>query len=142
MSKILALILAIFGMAPEAKAAATYFAELAPDNTVIRVIVVSPGDAKTEAEGIAFCQQLFGGRWVQTFQDGQRGKYAGKGESYDPVLDTFLSRKPAPSWSLDVATKSWKPPIAEPKDGKLHRWREDLGAWEVIELGKKLEVIP
>ena len=47
-----------------------------------------------EAEGIAFCQSLFGAdtEWAQTSYSGSfRGKYAGIGDTYDPTKDEFIS---------------------------------------------------
>ena len=47
-----------------------------------------------EAEGIAFCQSLFGAEteWAQTSYSGAfRGKYAGIGDTYDATKDEFIS---------------------------------------------------
>jgi hypothetical protein len=80
-----------------------HFAELTSDNRVVRVIVVGNPDCldenggESEAVGIAFCQQLFGAdtRWVQTSYNASfRGKYAGVGDTYDPVADVFVAPEP------------------------------------------------
>ena len=55
------------------------------DGTVVRVLC-SPV--------VGSCAANFGGTWVQTFKNGQRGKYAGIGDIYDPVTDTFTSPEP------------------------------------------------
>ena len=75
-----------------------HFAELDENNVVKRVIVVANKDTadvngnESEAIGVAFCQKLFGGTWKQTSYNGNiRGKYAGIGDKYDPVTDTFVS---------------------------------------------------
>ncbi|NBS68969.1 hypothetical protein EBT31_08640 [bacterium] len=77
-----------------------HFAELAPDNTVIRVIVVGNQDCldsdgkESEVAGIAFCQQLFGAdtRWIQTsYSNSFRGVFAGIDFTYDPDTDTFVA---------------------------------------------------
>lgn len=68
-----------------------HFAQL-NGTTVSQVIVVNNeviGNAKGlkgEAEGVAFCQSLFGAetQWAQTSYSGAfRGKYAGVGDTFD-----------------------------------------------------------
>ena len=68
-----------------------HFAQL-NGQTVTQVIVVNNeviGNAKGldgEAEGIAFCQSLFGAetQWAQTSYNASfRGKYAGIGDTFD-----------------------------------------------------------
>lgn len=73
-----------------------HFAELDENNRVLRVLVVSNDDAPdpapdNEALGIAFLESLgLGSNWKQTSYSGSfRGKYAGIGDVYDPVTDTF-----------------------------------------------------
>lgn len=75
-----------------------HFAELDPGNTVLRVVVIGDTDClddqgtDSEAVGIAFCQSLFGGRWIQTSYNGRRrGKFAAIGDTYDPESDVFRS---------------------------------------------------
>ena len=76
-----------------------HFAELDPNNVVLRVLVVSNDDTtdangqEQEALGVTFLQGLFGAdtRWVQTSYNATiRGKYAGIGDTYDSMTDTFL----------------------------------------------------
>jgi hypothetical protein len=74
-----------------------HFAEIDLNNVVKQVIVVNNEElldngTESEVKGIAFCQSLFGGKWVQTSYNGNfRGKYAGSGDIYDPVEDVFKS---------------------------------------------------
>lgn len=77
-----------------------HFAELDANNIVLRVLVVSNDDItdengqEQEHLGISFMQGLLGPdtRWVQTSYNGNfRGKYAGIGDTYDPVADVFVS---------------------------------------------------
>jgi hypothetical protein len=77
-----------------------HFAELDSSNVVLRVLVVSNDDITDEAGqeqeqlGVTFLQQLFGAdtRWVQTSYNANfRGKYAGIGDTFDPVQDIFTS---------------------------------------------------
>ena len=76
-----------------------HFAQLNGDK-VTQVIVISNeeiGNASGldgEAEGIAFCQSLFGAdtQWAQTSYNASfRGKFAGIGDTYDPTKDEFIS---------------------------------------------------
>lgn len=50
---------------------------------VVAEVIVAPS--------AAWCTQTLGGLWVETFTDGTRGKFAGPGDLYDPVLDAFVS---------------------------------------------------
>ena len=74
-----------------------HFAELDDKNYVLRVVVVDNDDLldengqESEAKGIARCQELFGGKWVQTSYNANfRFKYAGVGDYYDEELDRFV----------------------------------------------------
>lgn len=75
-----------------------HFAQLDENNVVMQVIVVNnaelldESEQESEAKGIAFCQSLFGGTWKQTSYNANfRGKYAGVGDKYDPVVDEFVT---------------------------------------------------
>jgi hypothetical protein len=74
-----------------------HFAQIDQNNVVIQVIVVNNNvllnnGVENEEFGIQFCKNLFGGNWVQTSYNANfRGKYAGIGDSYDPVEDKFVS---------------------------------------------------
>ena len=74
-----------------------HFAQINSDNVVEQVIVVNnevlldSEGVEQEALGIAFCQELLGGTWVQTSYNANfRGKYAGLGMVYDSVKDEFV----------------------------------------------------
>jgi hypothetical protein len=75
-----------------------HFAELDPDNIVIRVVVVANEDMadangqEQEALGKAFLRRLLGGgRWIQCSYNGNfRGCYPGPGFTYDPTADVFV----------------------------------------------------
>lgn len=91
-----------------------HFAKLDDTNTVTEVIVVHNNElldngVESEAKGIAFCQSLFGGNWVQTSYNGSiRKNYAGIGYSYDAVRDAFIPPKPTEGeWVLDEDTCNW-----------------------------------
>jgi hypothetical protein len=116
-----------------------HFAELDGTNTVLRVVVVHNEDIKTpsgyesEEMGIGFCQNLFGGTWIQTSYNGKiRKNFAGIGFTYDAERDAFIPPKPVwnPSWVLDEDTLTWTFPIPEPTiDRHLYRWEESTVSW-------------
>lgn len=91
-----------------------HFAELDETNVVKQVIVVNNNEllddgVESEAKGIAFCQSLFGGNWVQTSYNGNiRKNYAGIGFTYDPIRDAFIPPKPLEGeWILDENICQW-----------------------------------
>jgi hypothetical protein len=78
-----------------------HFAELDENNVVLRVVVVDNKDTsdangvEKEHIGAAFCERLFGGRWVQTSYNGKfRKRFAGKGMVYLPEYDQFALPNP------------------------------------------------
>lgn len=58
---------------------------------VVNNEVLHDKDGKeSEVIGVKFCQDTFGGEWVQTSYNANfRGKYAGLGDVYDADTDTF-----------------------------------------------------
>ena len=109
-----------------------HFAQLDENNVVTQVIVVNNAElldngTESEAKGVAFCELLLGGRWVQTSYSGNiRRRFAGVGFAYDPQADVFLSPQPFPSWTLD-ANHNWQPPTPMPEGN--HIWDEATLAW-------------
>jgi hypothetical protein len=75
-----------------------HFAQVS-DNVVRNVIVVNNSDCgggefpESEPIGQAFIAAIgIEGDWLQTSYNGNfRGQYAGKGMTYDPTLDEFVS---------------------------------------------------
>jgi|TARA_R110000868_G_C10871601_1_gene762310 hypothetical protein len=123
-----------------------HFAEIDSNSLVLRVVVVSNADTaladgkETESIGIAHCQKLFGGTWVQTSYNGNfRKNYAGVGSTYDSTRNAFYSPKPFNSWVLNESTCVWEAPVALPSDSgegdppKMYRWDEDSTSWVVEE---------
>jgi hypothetical protein len=118
-----------------------HFAELAQDDTVLQVIVVSNNDVnnlpfpESEPVGIAFCQSLLGPdtRWAQTSYNANfRYNYAGIGYTFDPTPapnGAFIPPKPYPSWLLDTNTFQWEPPVPYPTDGGIYTWNEETQTW-------------
>jgi hypothetical protein len=98
-----------------------HFAELDENNVVKQVIVVNNNELldengnELEAKGIAFCQSLFGGNWVQTsYNRNFRKNFASTGFVYDSIRDAFYASQPYSSWILDEELCVWKSPVAMP----------------------------
>lgn len=112
------------------------FAELDDNNVVLRVVCIHNNECldengqEVEALGVAFCQGLFGGNWIQTSLNGTiRKQFAGIGYTYDSERDMFIGEKPFPSWILNEETAKWEPPVEYPEVGQLYFWNEDLVQW-------------
>ena len=115
-----------------------HFAELDENNVVLRVIVVANEDTadeegtEVEAIGIAFCENLLGGRWLQTsYNDNARANYAGPSGTYDPDNDVFLDPNPYDDWVTDDNFQ-WVPPVPKP-DGELWFWDQQNSEWAELE---------
>jgi hypothetical protein len=115
-----------------------HFAELDESNIVTQVIVVHNNElldngVESEAKGIAFCQSLFGGNWVQTsYNNNIRKQYASTGYTYDSVNDVFISPSPFASWTLDE-NFDWQAPTPYPQDENNYLWDEDTTSWVVLD---------
>ena len=69
----------------------SHWAELDSNNIVLRVLVGDNNDPNGD-EGYQWFVDNLGGTWVQTSYNANfRGKYAGVGDIYDPITDTFIS---------------------------------------------------
>jgi hypothetical protein len=118
-----------------------HFAQLNEENLVTQVIVVANQDTadqdgvENEAIGIEFCNNLLGGRWVQTSYNANiRKNYAGIGYKYDATLDAFIPPQPFESWTLNEETAQWEAPTPYPDDGKRYSWDEATTSWvEIVE---------
>jgi hypothetical protein len=111
-----------------------HFAELNPNNVVLRVIVVATEDNsdadgnEKEYIGAAFCERLLGGRWKQTSYNGNiRKNFASIGGTYDEQRDAFIGVKPYSSWVLNEDTCKWEAPTPQPNG--LFTWDESTQAW-------------
>jgi hypothetical protein len=120
-----------------------HFAELAENNLVVRVIVVSNDDClgadgeESEAVGVAFCQGLLGAdtRWKQTsYNNNFRRQHAGIGYTYNELLDVFVEPQPYPSWALDASTATWLPPVERPSAPDVYAlvWDEENKEWDAV----------
>lgn len=112
-----------------------HFAQLNETNKVIQVIVVNndvllDNNIESEEKGIAFCQSLFGGTWIQTSYNATiRKNYAGIGYTYDSIRDAFIPPKVYASWILDENTCQWIAPIVMPDDGGIYAWSDKIVNW-------------
>jgi hypothetical protein len=112
-----------------------HFAQLDENNTVLQVIVVNNNDClldgvETESVGIAFCQNLLGGTWVQTSYNATiRKNYAGIDYTYDSQRDAFIPPQPFPSWLLNEQICQWEAPTLYPSDDKQYKWDEATTSW-------------
>jgi hypothetical protein len=99
---------------------------------VEQVIVAEQDFINTLPDATDWIQTSYNTRANQHLLGGTplRGNYAGVGYIYDAVHDVFYAPQPFPSWSLDSATWTWQPPVAEPQDGKLYNWNESTGDWD------------
>lgn len=119
-----------------------HFAELNANNVVLRVIVVHNNElmengGESEIKGIAFCQSLFGGNWMQTSYNATfRKNYASEGFTYDAQRDAFIPPKPFASWLLNEDTCRWNPPVPYPTDGKRYKWDESIVNWVEVTLSE------
>ena len=113
-----------------------HFAQLDENNIVVQVIVVANAELidsgfESESKGIAFCESLLGGRWVQTSYNGSiRKQFAGIGYRYDAEANVFVVPQPFPSWTLDP-NQDWQPPTPKPQG--LHDWDEDTLTWMPVQ---------
>ena len=125
-----------------------HFAKINKEHIVTQVVEVADAVATTEANGIKFLRDLHkepDATWVQTFTDGTRKHYAGKGFTYNATEDAFLEPRPFPSWHLDKTTYTWKSPAGDvpktfddglvQKDGStplgdLYHWNELKKIWD------------
>tara|TARA_Y100001972_G_C7407592_1_gene211477 strand:+ start:88 stop:474 length:387 start_codon:yes stop_codon:yes gene_type:complete len=124
------------------------FAKIDENNIVLEVVLVNDEIAKTEEDGINFLKDLYkdnNQRWVQTFDDGTRANFAGKGFKYILSEDVFIPPQPYPSWVLKKPEYIWESPIGDPpetyddgltqKDGEtplgdFYSWNEQKKIWE------------
>jgi hypothetical protein len=94
-----------------------HFAKLNENNVVTQVIAVDNNElldngVESESKGIAFCENLFGGRWIQTsYNSTIRYNYAGIDYTYDENNDAFVEPMLTCGHSeltLNTATYRWE----------------------------------
>ena len=107
------------------------------NSVVQQVIVVHNNEllvdgVEVESKGAEFCNNLFGGTWIQTSYNNRiRKQYAGIGSTYNADADVFISASPFPSWTLD-GNHDWQPPTPMPIDSKKYSWNETELEWVAL----------
>lgn len=92
------------------------FAELDDNNMVVRVLNVDESmcldenGKHSEAKGINYMTDLFGGRWIETHERGTRRNIAGVGMKYFPDRDAFMHTDPPSEWYEVGESGEWKRP--------------------------------
>lgn len=108
-----------------------HFARLDENNFVTEVLVIGNQDIldkngqESEEVGIQFCKNLFGQNtnWVQTsYNKNFRKRFASFGRKYIPETDIFADVQPYPSWTYNITTDEWEPPIPKPQDSDNYTW--------------------
>ena len=132
-----------------------HYAKLGANNKVIAVHVVADKDClnadgiEDEEVGRQFLERVHSWPlWKKTSYNTIknthrlggtpfRGNYAGMGMTYDEDNDIFITKKPYPSWVLNVAEARWQSPIGDApaiseEEHLTHRyvWNESTGAWD------------
>lgn len=98
-----------------------YYAEIDQNNIVLRVLVADQ----------AFINTL-SGTWVQTDISGVSPiNFAGKGFTYSPERNAFISPKPFNSWTLNETTCTWEAPVAKPNTASRYGWNETTLSWDL-----------
>jgi hypothetical protein len=111
-----------------------HFAQLDENDTVLQVIVVhnnellDENNVEQEANGIAFCENLMGGRWVQTSYNGTtRKNFAAIGYTYDAVRTAFIPPKPeGDGWALNEDTCVWHNAALEAEEAAREAARQEI----------------
>lgn len=110
-----------------------HFAQLDENNIVTQVIVVHNNEllvdgVEQEAKGIAFCESLFGGIWIQTsYNRNIRKNFAGIGFTYDAQRDAFIAPQPeGEGWALDETTCVWRNAALEAEEAIREAARQQI----------------
>jgi hypothetical protein len=114
-----------------------YFANLDDENIVTQVIFVDNLNAPDEETGIAYCNSVLLGRWIQTSYNSKiRKNYAGVGYTYDEIRDAFIPPKPTdfPSFILDYEKCLWATPIPRPDGDEPWGWNESTQEWVIMDI--------
>lgn len=125
-----------------------HFAKLSEENVVLNIVtldnkhMLDENNNESEAVGQAYLAKH--NNWPanlwkqysyytvnnQHQQSGTpfRGNAANIGGIWDPENEIFMTQKPFPSWTLDLAEAKWKSPAGDAPD-RDHLWNEDTQSW-------------
>ena len=102
------------------------------ENNIVTEVIVGRNEWE-EIDGITDWEQAYsevkGQVCKRTSYNAKiRGKYAGKGDSYNAEEDIFVAPQPYPSWTRSGSY--WNPPTPMPTTaGKFYYWSEDDLSW-------------
>ena len=105
------------------------------ENNIVTEVIVGRNEWE-EIDGITDWEQAYsevkGQVCKRTSYNAKiRGKYAGKGDSYNAEEDIFVAPQPYPSWTRSGSY--WNPPTPMPTTaGKFYYWSEDDLSWREI----------
>jgi len=95
-----------------------HFAKIDRDGIVVDVIKSEFDYIASGAVGDIF-------EWVQTsYNNSFRDSYAGIGDTYDKVKDTFIKPSPYPSWILNETSGIYEAPFPQPDIDNVYAWDE------------------
>ena len=134
-----------------------HYAKLGANNRVINVEVVADKDCQNadgiedEEVGRQFLERIHSWPLLKktsyNTQGGQhknggtplRGNYAGIGMIYDEDNDIFITKKPYPSWVLNLEEARWQSPVGDAPEiteeemtTHMYQWNEDNGSWDKV----------
>lgn len=68
------------------------------------------------------------------YPERKRKNFAGRNWTYDYENDMFVEPKPIwDSWTLNMSTGRYDPPVAYPDDGGRYEWNEETQSWDADE---------
>ena len=134
-----------------------HYAKLGANNRVINVEVVADKDCQNadgiedEEVGRQFLERIHSWPlWKKTSYNTNagkhrlggtplRGNYAGIGMVYDEDNDIFITKKPYPSWVLNLEEARWQSPVGDAPEiteeemtTHMYQWNEDNGSWDKV----------
>ena len=130
-----------------------HFAEIGPDNIVIRVLVV-PDEQEHRGQDFMADDLGLGGTWIKCSYNTSGGvhrfggtplhyNYPGNGTTWDADNEAFYPAVgPYPSWVLSETTYRWEPPTPMPDDGLRWAWDEDTTSWIVRNISVMAPLYP
>ena len=79
-----------------------HFAQVDDNNVVLQVIVIEQEELNKGHWGDP-------AKWIQTsYNNNIRGRFAGVGFTYDPVVDEFIPPSPGDGWTWNGETGRWE----------------------------------
>ena len=144
-----------------------HFAKIDEQNRVLQVLTLDNKDmlngdgVETESVGQQYLEthnNWPANMWIQTsyytvknqhVKGGTplRGNYAAIGDIWDPTDEIFWSPQPYASWTKNLTTAMWDPPLSipdmtqeqqdDPSNLYKHEWDEDTQSWSFVAYSAK-----